>query len=161
MKRADVIFAIGISMVLAACGGDAVDPGQAKQGVCGDENRAATFVEGIEMTGEEGRFTAKLLKVTINEQVTKPDRGDNVWQFELLDPGGAAMVPSNVRLKGWMPDHGHGINPLWIDAASLAEPGLYEVGPFDLFMSGFWQFTIEIDANDIIGQAVAGFCLGG
>jgi hypothetical protein len=58
-----------------------------------------------------------------------------------------------------MPDHGHGTNPLWNDATEV--DGKFEVGPFNLFMPGLWQFTVSVEAQNQTDSALVSFCVEG
>ncbi len=159
------LFALSLLLVpaslLAGCGGGMPDTGVTPQGACGDESRADTFVEGLEKASDGGMFKVKLLRVEINELATRPDRGDNTWTLELTDANGASMNPSVFTLRPWMPDHGHGTTPLINPIRPSMPEGRFEVGPFDLFMSGFWEFTVHVEDNGQSDQAKLGFCLEG
>lgn len=159
------LFALSVlfapALLLAGCGGGTPDVGNTPQGACGDESRADTFVEGLEKASDGGMFKVRLVRVEINEQATRPDRGDNTWTFELTDANGAALNPSVFTLRPWMPDHGHGTTPLINPMRPSMPEGRFEVGPFDLFMSGFWEFTVNVEDDGQSDQAKLGFCLEG
>jgi hypothetical protein len=144
-----------LALSLPACGGDGTS--QQQQGLCTDDERASQYVAGLEQASDAGMFKAKLLAGT----PAPPDRGNNTWTISVLDPSGAPMSGVNeVRVKAWMPDHGHGTNPLWNDA-TVQPDGTYQVGPFNLFMPGLWQFTVSVEAANQNDTAVVSFCVEG
>lgn len=154
------LLAIPLMMAAGACGSDDSDPaptGTAAQGSCAEDTRADTFAQGLERAGDDGMFTLRLEQ----GQPAPPELGDNEWVVELLDSSGAPLDGAVMQVKAWMPDHGHGTVPLFHDLEPMGEPGMYRVGPLDLFMAGFWQFTFTIESDGVTDEAVLGFCLEG
>ena len=149
------------AFVLSGCGEGSPDIGNTPQNACAEESRADTYVEGLEKASDAGMFKVKLVRVEINAQATQPDRGDNTWTLELTDANGTPMDPSVFTLRPWMPDHGHGTTPLINPIRASMPEGRFEVGPFDLFMSGFWEFTVNVENDGQSDQAKLGFCLEG
>jgi hypothetical protein len=146
-----LVLAFGLS----ACGG--TDPGQQQQGLCTEDARAETYVAGLEKASDAGMFRARWVEGT----PAPPDRGNNSWMLQVLDPNGSPMTGvTEVRVKAWMPDHGHGTNPLWNDG-TVQSDGKYLVGPFNLFMPGLWQFTVSVEAANQTDTAVVSFCVEG
>ena len=140
---------------LSACGGDGT--GQQQQGLCTEDARAEAYVAGLEKASDAGMFKARLVEGT----PAPPDRGNNTWMLEVLDPNGSPMAGvTDVSVKAWMPDHGHGTNPLW-NEGTVQPDGKYMVGPFNLFMPGLWQFTVSVEAANQTDVAIVSFCVEG
>ncbi len=151
--RIRFISYIGL-LALIACGGEPTTQGRKS---CVDDARAATYAAGLETPSMEGMFMSRLVDGT----PAPPDRGNNTWMLEILDPSGSPMSEvTDVRVKAWMPDHGHGTNPLWNPATEQPD-GEFEVGPFNLFMPGLWQFTVEVTTPTQTDTAVVSFCVQG
>ena len=90
-----------------------------------------------------------------------PDRGDNVWTLAVRDAGGEAVEGAAVVVTPYMPAHGHGTNPRTFDGQAQGQ-GLYEAGPFDLFMPGLWDVSIDVvDSTGADDNAAFTFCLEG
>lgn len=161
MKRTTIIgLLLFTSAALVACGGDdSTDAGQA--GLCSEEARADEFVVGMEKSTVDSKFGVRLTEVLVQDTPKPPDRGDNLWTFQVVDASGAPVDGAMVDVKPWMPDHGHGTNPLHLDARLEPQVGTYEVGPFDLFMGGFWEFTFTVDAAGTTDTVDFGFCVEG
>ena len=151
MKNISMCLVVGF---LFACGGE--ETGSQQQAVCTEDERADLYVAGLERTSTGGGFQVKLVEGT----PAPPDRGNNTWALEIVDNAGAPMMDAEVRVKAWMPDHGHGTNPLWNEAAPMN--ARYMVGPMNLFMPGLWEFTISVEANtQAADTAVMKFCVEG
>lgn len=72
-----------------------------------------------------------------------PDVGNNVWQLAVRGPGGEPVEGAVVIVSPFMPEHGHGTSPA--DYEGVEEEGVYEVGPFNLFMPGRWDVTVVVE----------------
>lgn len=155
MTKLKAPLTAALALALSACGGTD-DSGTGQQSLCEDETRAMEYAAGLEMQSEDGTFTVRLVEGT----PAPPDRGDNTWTLQIMDASGTPMTPERVRVKAWMPDHGHGTNPLWTEAEDMGD-GMYSVGPFDLFMGGLWEFTVEAGPAADADTAKLSFCLEG
>jgi len=49
---------------------------------------------------------------------------------------------------------------LWNEGAAQPD-GKFEVGPFNLFMPGLWEFTISVEAQNQTDTALVAFCIVG
>ena len=152
LDRKNVKLSILMALTLAACGGE--DDNQAQRSACALETRADTFVQDIEKTGET------LVVRLVEGQPVPPEVGNNTWSFEILD-GVAPVTTATISVKPWMPDHGQGTTPLFLDATYSEESGHYLLDAMDLFMPGYWTFTFEIEHQSIREEVVFGFCLEG
>ena len=99
-----------------------------------------TWAPGLEKPGEEGLFGVRLL----DAEPAPPDRGDNEWTVLALGAGGDPLAEASLRVSPWMPDHGHGTTPADFEGRPSGEAGTFEVGPFNLFMPGLWEVTVEV-----------------
>ncbi len=70
-------------------------------------------------------------------------RGENTWTLRLQDAQGTTVPGREVALRPFMPQHGHATNPAEF-LATETSPGVYAVGPFNLFMPGEWQLTVRV-----------------
>lgn len=126
-------------------------------GLCAEETRADTYVAGLGRASETGMFMVSF----VDAEPAPPDRGLNWWQLEVKTSTGALVDGAEVRLRPWMPDHGHGSNPPYLFPAPTGEPGRYAIEGMDLFMSGFWQFTVRVQRGTESDELVFGFCIEG
>jgi hypothetical protein len=76
-------------------------------------------------------------------------RGSNTWDLEVRDASGQVVDGLTIEAVPKMPDHGHGtsITPVTTDAGG----GRYVISPLYLYMSGFWQITLNLSAPDSDG----------
>ena len=111
--------------------------GPAEQ-ACTNEMRD-DFAIGLQRTGTR-------LDVTIADAMpADPIRGDNIWSLSIANADGA-MTDVAVKVKSWMPDHGHG-SPVEAVASKVSD-GEYTVEPLNLFMAGLWEITLELTLAD-------------
>jgi hypothetical protein len=102
---------------------------------------ASPYVEGMSLPSTSGR------EVAISAATpTPPDVGDNVWRLQVSDDAGL-VEGLTLTVIPWMPQHNHGLTPPDYLSTEV-EPGVYEVGPFDLIMPGLWDFTVELGSPD-------------
>ncbi len=148
---------LAVGCFLMACG--EAPPGSTQTRLCGSEARADTFSEGMQRPSANALYSVRLLRSEVEGQPKPPDRGNNRWTLEVLDPAGAPLTDVSVALRPFMPDHGHGTTPLRHNAA--LEANVYRVGPFDLFMAGFWEFTFTVDRAGQSDTVRYGFCIEG
>jgi hypothetical protein len=57
-----------------------------------------------------------------------------------------------------MPDHEHG-TPIEAAASATGNPGEFEITPVNLFMSGLWQVTLDIEEGTATDEVVFAFCV--
>lgn len=112
---------------------------------------AAPFVVGMEATTDLGDHVVRIQSAV----PSPPDVGDNRWVLELVDDGGNAVMGAPVRVRPWMPLHGHGLSPRTYAGEDLGD-GRYQVATFDLIMPGTWEFTVDITED---GSETALFAL--
>lgn len=137
-----------------ACTGPTTTTDDAPPEGCPRDPRAETYAPWMEAESEAGTFTLILDRAT----PAPPGRGDNEWSLRFLDTGGQPLAVESARMKPWMPDHGHGTNPLWNEVVSGSSTR-HRVGPFDLFMSGLWEFTVEVTHGGTTDEAKLAFCI--
>lgn len=152
-------LALSLGLALSGCGES--EPGGSDvargEGLCAGETRADTYAAGLVRSTEAGLFTVSFVEAA----PAPPDRGLNRWRLEVKDATALPVDGAELRLRPWMPDHGHGSNPPYLFAAASGEPGRYELEDMDLFMSGFWQFTVRVTRGEDVDEAVFGFCIEG
>lgn len=150
---------LGLALAAAACGGEEPSTGDTRALLCANEARADDFTPGLEKATTEGLFSVRLLDSMVEGEPRSPDRGFNTWMLQVVDGSGNLVDGADVEIRPWMPDHGHGTTPLIHSGAAMTDG--YEVGPFDLFMGGFWEFTVTVRSGAAEDEAVFGFCLEG
>lgn len=116
---------------------------------CNDGAPPDTYVAGIERTTTNG-FTVRLA----DANPAPPDVGLNTFTIEVDGAAG-----SMVRLRPWMPLHGHGTVPEWHVATDNGTS--WEIADLDLFMAGLWELRFTVDSEDQDTGALFRFCLEG
>jgi hypothetical protein len=114
---------------------------------CTKETRATPYAAGtLERTGQ-------LAVTLIDNRPGAADaqnppgtwvRGSNTWDLQVRDGSGQAVDGLTIEAVPKMPDHGHGtsITPVTTDEGG----GRYVISPLYLYMSGYWQITLNISA---------------
>ena len=130
----------------SGCGSGASSP-QGPQGssltsdasflTCATDTRAMPYQPGLSFASVAGTYTVKLLASVPGP----PVKGNNTWTLEVDDAAGAPADGLAVSASGYMPDHMHGTTPMVVTAAGA---GTYTVAPVYLYMSGFWQVTVNL-----------------
>lgn len=120
--------------------------------ICGDA-AVDTWEAGMSRAGENGVYTFTLVAV----DPAPPDKGDNVWTLHI--DGDAPVEGATVTLTPFMPAHGHGTTPADFSATD-AGGGDYVSDPFDLFMGGVWETTVQA-TGDGYDSVVFTFCIEG
>ena len=149
------ITALTALAAVAACGGKTTTNDLPDAGYdCTVETRADMFSAGMMKVGSQGKLTFKLMSST----PAPPSRGDNTWQVDIVDGGGAAVTGAAVVVTPFMPDHNHGTGI----KAVVTEPsaGHYQVTPVNLWMPGLWQVTVRATpSGGTADAAVFSFCI--
>lgn len=147
------------ALTFAACGDDQPSGADAArgEGLCATETRADTYASGLRRETAMGKYAVRFVEAS----PAPPDRGLNRWVLEVTDAGAAPVAGAEIRIRPWMPDHGHGSNPPYLFPAATDPPGRYRLEDMDLFMSGFWQFTIRVSQGEESDEAAFGFCIEG
>ncbi len=90
-----------------------------------------------EGTSASGRYTVRWRAVEGAVPMNEP------FELEvLLEADGAPAPGAHIVVRGWMPDHGHGMlrNPEVIDRGD----GSYLVRGMLLHMTGLWQLFVDV-----------------
>ena len=151
----------GLALVAAGCGDDGVDPvdtGGQLEG-CDVLEGFDDYVAGIQKDGENGySFTL------VSSTPAPPRQGENTWIVDIVGPNAAPLdAATALKIRPWMPDHGHGTN-IVATAEPVAEaPGRFEIGPVDLWMPGVWtvDVTVQNEARAPVDTGVFAFCIEG
>jgi hypothetical protein len=123
---------------------------------CDIEDRDDTFAVGLEKVAGTG------LRVQLLSAVPAPPaRGDNTWQFRLLDAAAQPIAGASIEVTPFMPDHRHGSSIVAV-VSEQAEVGVYEVTPINLWMPGLWEVTFDVTpAGGTTDEVVFRFCIPG
>ena len=123
-------------LLLAACGDDGHHDDDQALPSCEEDLRDEIYVAGIAKTG-----AASYQVTLLDANPAPPRKGDNTWTIAVTDPGGNPVTGLHLDVEGYMPDHGHGTLGLPPVVADGDES--YVVGPFNLFMPGFWEVSVQ------------------
>lgn len=133
--------------------GESAEAGETGESVCAVETRDDDFSIGLSKSGSLVRATF------VSANPAPPIKGDNTWVFDITDLGGAPLADLSMIAVPMMPDHGHG-TPINAIVTTLEEPGRYEITPVNLFMTGFWEITIDVTlAGGEQDSLMFGFCV--
>jgi hypothetical protein len=123
---------------------------------CGEPGE--TYTAGMSHSGD-----LSVLDFALYGDPAPPDKGVNVFTVQVTDAASDVGVDgATVRITPFMPEHGHGTNPVDYGTAATGDAGSYESVPIDLFMSGLWELTFIVSSGDaVLDQTTYSFCLEG
>jgi hypothetical protein len=139
----------------SACAGDD-HHGDDEPVNCATETRDDDFVVGLEKGGRDGLLMFRLMSST----PAPPGRGDNTWEIDIVDAGGAPRAGATVVVTPFMPDHQHGTPIDAVVTESTTIVGRYTATPINLWMPGLWEVTIETTSVPL-DRATYKFCIPG
>lgn len=125
-----------------ACGGVELD-GATDQEFTTSCAGAADYTPGMSAMTDVGSHEVRLVDVTPEP----PDVEENTWTIEVLDDQGTPVSGLSVRVRPWMPLHGHGISPRYYAGADQGD-GTYTIDTFRLTMPGTWEFFVDVAGDD-------------
>jgi hypothetical protein len=144
----------GVSTQTADDGG-AFDPDADTFIPCTDDPRAEKYTAGMQKTAPKGQLSVTLL----SSDPGPPIKGTNVWTVQVSDAARAPQSGATVKVKPFMPDHGHG-SPAKPVISALPAAGQYKVTPLYLFMAGLWEITLDVTTTAGVQDAVVfRFCI--
>jgi nitrogen fixation protein FixH len=156
MSLRNAFLAFGLCVTGASCGNPTGNPGvDAATSTCAGETRALTYQAGMQQSSTAKHFQVKLVSSTPGP----PIKGNNDWLIAVTDEAGNPVDGATVTCTPFMPDHGHG-TPIQVGVTPKSG-GQYQLSPVNLFMSGLWQVTINVDANGTSDQVMFSFCVEG
>jgi hypothetical protein len=121
--------------------------------VCEVETRDDEFAIGLSKSGSLVRASF------VSADPAPLIKGDNTWVLDFTDLNGAPLADLTLVAIPMMPDHNHG-TPVNAIVTPLAEPGRYEITPVNLFMTGYWETTINVTlAGGEQDSLMFGFCV--
>jgi hypothetical protein len=144
-----VLAALGAT-ALAGCKSDGTPPVDAVDAdfvSCADETRATPYQPGMQETSQGGGLVVKILKSTFtdaagNVLTEPPAKGLNVWTIEADSAATGAPVDGlTISISPYMPDHKHGTTAAGVTPAGA---GTYTIAPLNLYMSGYWEITVDL-----------------
>jgi len=153
-RKVGLCFLGALGVLGAGCGAD--DPSMTSQqgtggagGVdfitCAAETRATPYSAGMRETSISGAWTVKLLDNTFvvdgKALSEAPAKGTDTWAIEVDDATGKPTDGVVTGVSPWMPDHRHGTTPVMVSAAGA---GTYTLNPLYLYMSGYWEITVNL-----------------
>ena len=121
---------------------------------CSAETRATPYTPGMKERSIGGAWVVKLLNNTfvVNGQAVSqaPAKGTDTWTIEVDDAAGTPTDGVVTGVSPYMPDHRHGTTPVMISAAGA---GTYTLTPLYLYMSGYWEITVNLTGASGTGGA--------
>ncbi|HCH65487.1 MAG: hypothetical protein CL927_20370 [Deltaproteobacteria bacterium] len=155
-------LAVGFVCLCTACGTKSVDSSPGDYG----SSRSNACAGAPEVLSPQAPFDCAGATCTLEVLSTTPDppdRGDNTWSVRLLDSTGTPQSLVSLVGSPFMPAHNHGTSPPDF-AGRSTDQITWSVGPFDLFMPGFWELRVAIEvaeSEDSDRQVVIPFCVEG
>lgn len=73
-----------------------------------------------------------------------PAKGSNTWRLDLRDVDGNAVNDANLRVRLFMPKHGHGAPT---PDVTPNEDGEYEITRINFIMGGLWEVRLFDEAQ--------------
>ncbi len=141
------------AFALSACGEDAAHEHPDAHQNCSTDSRVMTYAAGMSVTADDG-MKLSLLTAT----PSPPARFENTWSIQTQDADGQPMEATAMRIEPFMPDHGHGTQAPPLPAAGTGV-GVFDMGPFDLWMPGIWDLHVEFDHGGMTSKALLTFCI--
>lgn len=120
---------------------------------CAAETRDDDFAIGLSKSG------ALVQASFVSADPAPPIKGDNTWVIALADLQDEPLTDASIVAIPMMPDHGHG-TAVDAEVMALDVPGNYEITPINLFMTGYWEITLDV--TTAVGEqdsVVFGFCV--
>jgi len=112
---------------------------------CSAETRATPYAAGMKETSFSGAWVVKLLNNTflVNGKALSqaPAKGTDTWTIEVDDGAGNPADGIVTGVSPYMPDHRHGTTPVMVTAVGA---GTYTLAPLYLYMSGYWEITVNL-----------------
>jgi hypothetical protein len=152
------LLVLPLTVVVAACGGGGAGPPDADEALaCIHSGRGDMYVAGLEHAGKAGLLDVKLM--TANP--APPGFNNNTWviQVNSMAAGvvGSPVDGATITVTPFMPDHQHGTA---IKAKIQAmSGGQYQLSPINLWMPGYWETTIDVQAGAVHDSVVYKFCI--
>ena len=138
--------------LLSACGGD--DPAPEDTVCVGTE--ADTYAAGIVKTTDAGLYVITLTEA----DPAPPEKGENTWNLRIT-AGDSPLDGADVVLTPFMPEHGHGSSPAYVEALPLGD-GAYRAEGLNFSMPGLWEITVSVESPDTgADSAIFAFCIEG
>ncbi len=142
------------SASIAACGEEEGDPDIPFR--CADEPRGQVYEPGMIASGNDSVFDVTLMEMT----PAPPDKGAAAWTIELRTRAGVQVPDANIKVKPFMPDHGHG-TAILPEIAPGTAAGQYQLDPVMLGMPGLWEIHIDATADGATDRITFSFCVEG
>jgi YtkA-like len=153
------VLSVVAPLALAGCGssGASTDSSDVAFSTCATEKRAVPYRAGLEVTSSAGMFNVKLVQSVPGP----PVKGNEAWTIEVDDAASNAPLDGlTVSVTPWMPDHGHGTQPVNVTASGAGEYGL---DPLYLYMRGYWEIRLDVasgtGATATADQAMIPICI--
>lgn len=125
---------------------------------CTQETRATPYAAGTVERSGQMEFDVTLVDNRPGAaDAQKPPgtwvRGSNTWDLMVRDSSGQGVAGLTIETVPFMPVHNHGtsITPVTTDESG----GRYVISPLYLYMSGYWQITLNISAPSSDGGSSA------
>jgi hypothetical protein len=157
--------ALGCSGGAASTDGAGLTSDDASFVDCSKVTEAKPYAPGTIEKSSSGQISVELVEnqpgpATANNPPGTWVRGSNTWTIEVRDSADQPLGGLEIDAIPKMPVHNHGtsVTPLTREQGG----GRYVISPLYLFMSGYWQVTLDVsppasDAATSIGRNVVVF----
>jgi hypothetical protein len=114
------------------------------------------YAAGVSDPSSKGSFTATLVSsrpgYPEDNRPPGPEvKGVNTWSVSITDGSGAPVDGLTVDASPYMPDHRHGTTVTSVTTAQGG--GSYQIAPLYLYMTGYWEVTLNITPPPTDGGA--------
>lgn len=155
------LLIVWLPLTIVACGGDEPDHDHDHdhddhEDDCDDGGAVDTFAVGLTRTSTDGLYNVTL----VSADPAPLDVGFTDLVLAVTDAGDAPLPESaTLRIKPFMPLHGHGTTPETFPGALDGDDWLIE--GVDIMMPGLWELWVQVDSTAGSDEALFRFCVEG
>jgi hypothetical protein len=155
--RVSFLLTVSLTFGLVACGTDHAKTEAPSGADCTRDARKDVYAASMMKSGTAG-YQVRLLESV----PAPPQKNDNSWRFEVVDPNARTVSDASVAVVPFMPDHGHGTPiPVVVTAPAAAETA-YRASPINLWMPGLWRVSMQISqSSKLVDTVEFFFCIQG
>jgi hypothetical protein len=157
--RALVLSAAVASAAACSGGSSGAAPDADETMACEAAGRGDLYRAGLEHPGIAGKLDFKLMSA----DPAPPGRNFNTWviQVNAMSAGvvGAPADHATLTVTPWMPDHQHGAGAYTVQVQAMPDAGQYKLTQINTWMPGYWEITIDAEANGVHDSVVYRFCI--
>jgi hypothetical protein len=112
-------------------------------------DRVMAYMAGVSVPSSGGSFVVTLLTnhpgYPEDNMAAGPEvKGVNTWNMQIVNAAQAPVDGMVMTASPYMPDHQHGTSI--VPVVTGQGGGDYQVAPLYLYMSGYWEITLDMQA---------------